>query len=610
MKRTDHLLAGSLGLLSLLLFAYATVRASTVSFSYDECYTFLEHVRKNRMYQDAFDQMGANHHLLNVWMMWGSWKLFGDSELALRVPSLLAYAIYLYATVRIALRSKSVLLGIGAFLLLNVHPYLIDFFSLARGYALGHAFIMLSLWQAQVYLLDGERRTVLVRAMAFALFAAMAHIVMLNYLLAFSGAWVGFLILVRRRDASLPRAEFLVLSAAVVGALLITLPNALGLFHGGSLYFGCDHIWTCTMRSLAEKLLYHIPYGTAPLVLLEKALWWGVGAWSFSVLVVWLSGTLRTISASLFAMLVLCLCLSAFLLQQVLFNVPLPQTRTALFLVPIGAFVVVTGLQSWPRWSGLAGLVSCLACVPLGILFLDAFNTRYAVEWKSTGELRTALERIELDHVRRGPLRPSVVVRTCFESAGCMSYYNHSRGWHWMAHSTRSDTLFQPADYYIVEYDSHHLVDTLNWKLLFHSEATNMTLYRDERMHRELSTVVHSEERGATQGSERSPVLRWSVPLDTVTGPVLISGSIQALERGGGNWIGNVITVWRNGRVLATESRPSHEQVGAYDTWTGSDVLLLVPQGLLKGDSVVYSPGPCFLEPPIDLGEAVLRVLH
>ena len=44
-----------LGLLSAALLAYATVRAHTVSFTYDECFTFLEHVLKGLFYQDRFD---------------------------------------------------------------------------------------------------------------------------------------------------------------------------------------------------------------------------------------------------------------------------------------------------------------------------------------------------------------------------------------------------------------------------------------------------------------------------------------------------------------------------------------------------------------------------
>ena len=40
--------------------------------------------------------------------------------------------------------------------------------------------------------------------------------------------------------------------------LAVILPNALGLFQGGSLNFGCDSIWNCMVRTLGEKILYHV----------------------------------------------------------------------------------------------------------------------------------------------------------------------------------------------------------------------------------------------------------------------------------------------------------------------------------------------------------------
>lgn len=110
--------------LSFVLFAYAAIRAHTVSFSYDESYTFLQHVRKGMFYQQAYDQMGGNHHLLNVWGMWVSMKLFGNGEFALRLPNLLAYVLYLYATARIELQAQWAFNAIVCFVLLNVHPNL------------------------------------------------------------------------------------------------------------------------------------------------------------------------------------------------------------------------------------------------------------------------------------------------------------------------------------------------------------------------------------------------------------------------------------------------------------------------------------------------------
>ena len=599
-----------LGLLSAALLAYATVRAHTVSFTYDECFTFLEHVRKGLFYQDRFDEMGANHHLLNVWLMWLCWKFFGDGEFALRLPSLFAYGLYLYATYRIALRSSSMLFAVGAFLALNLHPYLVDFFSLARGYALGNAFLMLSLWQATSYLQDGRKRRTLVRAAVLAALAAISHIILINYLLAFCGALTILLVIGQWRGGPPSYQPFVLIASIAALGLLITLPNALGLFHGGSLYFGCDQLWSCSLRSLAEKILYHQPFGEPPLVILELALRLCGVAWLVSALMAWYFGPWRSMVPSLFGLLTLGLCVLAFILQHALLGVPYPLTRTGVFLLPIVAFSIVMAVQTW-RWRKAAGSAMLAGCVPLLYLSHASFNLRYVVEWKAASEIRRALDVIASDHVPLSDARPAILVRTGFETGGAMRYHVLSRQWHWLAHGVRRDTLFPAADYYLVEYDAHHLVDTVNWTRLFLTEATGLAVYRDERFRNGLNDIVHeSSYIGASHAEGRLPVIEWVVPQNWTPGPVLIAGSLRTTEENDRNWVGLLIEVSRNGEVVLSEGRSTLEQIPTYGEEHDTHVVMCVPEALLPGDRVRFTTWPCFDEPRIILGEATLRVMR
>lgn len=83
-------------------------------------------------------------------------KLLGSSELALRLPNLLAHVVYLHASARVALKARGLVLTVGCFLLLNAHPYLLDFFGLARGYGLACGLMMMSLWQVVRYVDEGQ----------------------------------------------------------------------------------------------------------------------------------------------------------------------------------------------------------------------------------------------------------------------------------------------------------------------------------------------------------------------------------------------------------------------------------------------------------------------
>lgn len=602
----------TLGLLSAVLFTYALVRAHTVSFSYDEAYTFLRHVRTGMFYQQAYDQMGGNHHLLNVWGMWVSMKLFGSSELALRLPNLLAYVLYLYATARIALKARWIVMGVACFVLFNVHPYLIDFFSLARGYGLACGMMMMSLWQSWRFFEEDRSWQRLAVATAFASLAAMSHVIMINYLLAFS---LAFLVLglwhVRTTGIGPWTKHLVVLVGMAAVGMAVILPNALGLFQGGSLNFGCDSIWNCMVRTLGEKILYHVDYGELPLDIMGKALVMG-GGWCVLVLLfAWWKNAWEQLLPMLFGLLVLAACLMSFWLQQQLFDVPLPQTRTGLFLLPLTAFVVVAAFIRWPSRPIISVVVACWFCIPVLAHAQRCIGFVRSDEWLPSGEVRAALEIIEKDHMPFTETRPLVVIGAGFESDGSLDYYNQSRRWTWLEHARRDGRdSFPRSDYYLVDWDCHDVVDHTHWVELFHSKATGLSLFRDERMRRSFNKVVHHG-RFLTSEHEAGafPSISWTVPEEGLSGPVILTGSVDALEQGFENWLSLTLIVERDGVVIERGGQPSHRQVQRYGEWGRVSAEYMPRTPLLPGDVVRFFAQHCFLEPPIDMGDADLWVL-
>lgn len=345
--RTIDPLHITVALLAMGFLAFAVARASTVSFSWDESCTFMHHVLKNRFFQDRHDQMGGDHHLLNVWLMWICHRVFGAEELSLRLPNLMAHVLFLYATARMALAMPSRAMAPAAFVLLNAHPYLLDFFSLARGYGLANGTMMMSLWHGWRFVRDGSR-TALIGALIFAVLAATAHVIRINVLIALalvSCAWRW-----RRRPGLRSGGELAALIGIPLTGLLIVLPNAIALHHGGSLNFGCDDFLHCTLRTLGEKMLYLKAYPWDPLVIMI------VGV---VVLVAWLVVSLvramhgsRSDRVALFGAAVLAVVLLSLAVQHALLDVPWPRARTALFLVPLAAFAFAGSLGSGGTGDG------------------------------------------------------------------------------------------------------------------------------------------------------------------------------------------------------------------------------------------------------------------
>jgi len=138
--------AAYLALVSVLsggFFAYAVLRAIRVPFTIDEAQTYIRYL--SAAPSAIFDFGVANNHFLNTLLAKLFSSIFGSGELVLRLPSLLSYALYLYFGFRLLDRFVSPMTAVLGFLLLNLNPYVLDFFSLSRGYGLSLGLTMASL---------------------------------------------------------------------------------------------------------------------------------------------------------------------------------------------------------------------------------------------------------------------------------------------------------------------------------------------------------------------------------------------------------------------------------------------------------------------------------
>jgi hypothetical protein len=130
---------------SLVFLIYVIVRAVRVPFTIDEAATYLNYVSSDILAIFRFDSL--NNHFLNTLLTKICWSLGGPSEFALRLPNLLAYVVYLFFCFRIVDKfAKDRVVAVCGFLLLNLNPYVLDFFSLCRGYGLSLAFLMAALF--------------------------------------------------------------------------------------------------------------------------------------------------------------------------------------------------------------------------------------------------------------------------------------------------------------------------------------------------------------------------------------------------------------------------------------------------------------------------------
>ncbi len=156
--------------LALLLLTYTTLRAHLLSLTHDECGSFAIWTNFDiftcRTNPECWGT--ANLHWLYVLLMKATVGLFGDSELAIRLPALLGHVVYLIFSIKLVkwavdtprlpsyLIPHTSYLTLFGFLLLNINAYLLEFHSLARGYGLAMGMMMMSLYYLARWIENGR----------------------------------------------------------------------------------------------------------------------------------------------------------------------------------------------------------------------------------------------------------------------------------------------------------------------------------------------------------------------------------------------------------------------------------------------------------------------
>lgn len=141
------------------LLAYTTVRAVNVSMTHDECGSFLIWLDFPifTCHSDPNCWGSANLHFLYVLLMKGSVRLFGTSELAVRLPALLGHVFYLFFSWKLVKSwTQNGWLALFGFVILNFNPFMLEFFGLARGYGLGVSMSMVGLYFFSRYVQTGK----------------------------------------------------------------------------------------------------------------------------------------------------------------------------------------------------------------------------------------------------------------------------------------------------------------------------------------------------------------------------------------------------------------------------------------------------------------------
>ncbi len=406
-----------------LLYGAAVYRASTLSITVDEAYTYTQFV--SRPIPVVLAEFDANNHILYTLLAKLTTAVFGAGDLSLRLPALGGAALFLAALFRLLRQLAGATLWLMplGIVLIGANTYVADLLPLARGYGLALGLFTLGL---SMLLDEGALRP----GMA-GLALGLAVAANLTILFPVLGLLAGLSWLDRRAGLSAG------LAALGIAALLLAAP----LWNAGRehFYFGAD-TWVNSAGSLMGGSLTHdwserggpVPAGSAILAAVLAS----------TVAAGWM---LRARSRPLW--LVGCSIAMSFLLLaagHAAAGLPYPYGRTGIYwLLLCGAGLVA--LASRFR----AAAVVCLAItLAASYCYGRAWSTGATIEWVWDSGTRAIAEMVAAQPRPPGGHRARIGVSGPVSHT--LNYYRRTRGWAWLEDVKQDDFRQGEYDFYVL----------------------------------------------------------------------------------------------------------------------------------------------------------------
>jgi hypothetical protein len=369
---------------SLAAMAYIGIRAVTLGATYDEVSTIEAFVPESvGAIVTLTTRVATPDHILNTLLIKGLYAIGPDSLLLARLPNVLAAAIYLAFGYRLARVFVQWPCALAITTLWIANPFVLDFFSLARGYGLALAAQAMSMYYLAAIPTSARPR----RAVALGLVAAAVSVLCVMSWLHFFMAACAVAIAVAfatRRDLALFAVSAAVLTGAALTAVLyapVRRLQRLNMFF----YGGDRNLYHDTLTSLAKYTGYSPdPTGGSSMAL--DAL---ITMLLLAVIATLVRRSVLT-GAALAASALLVLPLITIAAQHVLLGTLYPIDRAVLFLHPLAVLALCLAAQAATPSPLLSPMLVAAMAVSLLNVASHA-NLNQAVMWSFDAHTRRIL---------------------------------------------------------------------------------------------------------------------------------------------------------------------------------------------------------------------------
>jgi hypothetical protein len=368
--------------LGIILFLLVLREAILIPLTHDEYSTIMV------SYQSLWDIITykdpiPNNHILNTLLLKLNIVTFGDQLFTNRIHNVLSFIPYFVFTVLLAKRlTNSMLLQSALVCMMTLQPFLLDFFSVTRGYGLSVCFQVISIYYAVSYIQDIKSKFYF-KSIVFGAIAVLANFTLLNYFLPLIA--ITFFFSFKNHFDNQKRTFKLESSFSVVIVILLGLvcylPFSKMVSTNQFVFWSSNNFYNDTIVPLLSSLKSGVFYFK-----------WNEGI--FSIVFLSLIGILFAISLIFskeklwkdkifqFSLLILFITILYNNVQFYLINVPFLNARTSLFFIPLVALFIFSILNHlYINHLNSGKIISMVIILLCAQHFARGYNGRVNYEW-------------------------------------------------------------------------------------------------------------------------------------------------------------------------------------------------------------------------------------
>jgi hypothetical protein len=447
--------------LGLALVFYTNYRAATLSITHDEGVIYKLISSHSRW--DILNYVIPQDHMINTLLIKISCQQFQDSEYVVRLPNLLGHLAYVIFSILLLIKMKNPWIILPGFILLNFNPYLLDFFSIARGYGLSVSFMMVSFYFAYSFI-QSRKKTPLIFCFLFATLSVLTVYTLLNYLVALC-ALVGLMMMIWLAEGRFRLTKKVLITYGWYALIIIVsfawlyfrLREPLQRVQSENFIYGENqtNFLKGTLRPIAFRTIYNFNSGALVTLISSGVIFF----WGLSILAMTIMMTMRNFSFTsrlvFSSVIILAVIASSVIIQNEWLGIRYISNRTATFIATLMVLPLIglTDEMTRTKIFKIPGLL--IICFVAGFFLVNTgrhANFKWYLEWKFDSTTREMMHDL-CEDVGPDPGK-TVKMGICWLEEPSINFYKKTWNLDWLQSVDRNGYVGDFDYFYVVDADS------------------------------------------------------------------------------------------------------------------------------------------------------------